>query len=101
MLDHANQPAVSSDHWDETRLIAFAAQELDAEPDEFSTSENLISLGLGSVSLMRLKALLQQDGIDASFRELAEAGSIDGWVGLLDGLLDGWFVGWLDGWFVG
>ena len=31
--------------WSQNRLIGFAAEVLEAEPDEFSTTENLIELG--------------------------------------------------------
>lgn len=87
MNDPVNAPAGSP--WDRSRLMAFAAQELQARPDEFSPDENLIELGLGSVSLMRLRSLLQRDGYELAFSALAQAGSVDAWLGLLDGTARG------------
>ncbi len=71
--------------WDAHKFTVFAAAELDATPEELSQSENLVALGLASVSLMRLRTRLQQDGIDISFSALAEAGSIEGWTTLVAG----------------
>ena len=77
-------PLAATPCWDRPRFMAFAAQELQAEPDEFTASENLIELGLGSVSLMRLRSQLQRDGYDLAFSALARAGSVEGWLDLLE-----------------
>ena len=69
--------------WDRDRFLSFAAEALDATPDEISADENLISLGLASVSLMRLRTQLLQDGFDIGRAALAEAGCISGWEALL------------------
>lgn len=65
--------------WDRARLTEFAAIALDATPDEIDPEENLIGLGLSSVSLMKLRTALLQDGLDIGFAALAEAGSISRW----------------------
>lgn len=66
-------------HWGHARFTDFAATALDATPDEIAPDENLISLGLTSVSLMKLRTALLQDGLDIGFAALAEAGSVSGW----------------------
>ncbi|CCN70372.1 non-ribosomal peptide synthetase [Vibrio nigripulchritudo] len=74
--------------WSQNRLIGFVAEVLEAEPDEFSTTENLIELGLSSLTLMRLCSQLEQDGIHVSFSAMAEAGSIEGWQKVIDASLE-------------
>ncbi|MBP2231640.1 amino acid adenylation domain-containing protein [Azospirillum agricola] len=82
MPDQTALPA-SPDAWTVEALRAFAARELGAGPDEFGTGENLIELGLNSLSLIKLPALLAQQGIDVSFSDLAASPSVDGWFALI------------------
>ncbi|WP_158279341.1 non-ribosomal peptide synthetase [Azospirillum humicireducens] len=71
------------DAWTVEALHAFAARELGAEPDEFGIDENLIELGLNSLSLIKLPALLAQQGIDVPFSALAASPSVESWFDLI------------------
>ncbi|WP_199261360.1 phosphopantetheine-binding protein [Paracoccus binzhouensis] len=49
------------------------------DEDEIAPDENLLFLGLDSLSVLKLVGELRQAGIALSARELLEAPSIEGW----------------------
>lgn len=60
--------------WLETRVQALVPDEAEIGPDE-----NLLFLGLDSLSVLKLVAELKQAGITVSARELLQEPSIEGW----------------------
>ncbi|MGV4982342.1 phosphopantetheine-binding protein [Streptomyces sp. NPDC001709] len=64
------------------RRLAADAMELDIS-ELPSDGEDLIDYGLHSVAIMQIVTHLRRQGIDASFPELFESPTIDGWWALL------------------
>ena len=69
--------------WSRDRLRALVAQAMQIDDGEIEDSESLVEMGLDSITLMRLPALLAAEGITIGFGELARDPRIDAWWPLL------------------
>ncbi|MFI9324523.1 amino acid adenylation domain-containing protein [Kitasatospora aureofaciens] len=66
-------------------LIRAVAEVLDVPADEIGEQDNLIRLGLDSLTMMRLAGRCQRSGLDIGFAELAEQPTLASWRTLLAG----------------
>ena len=70
-------------YWTVEHLHTLVARELGAEPDEFSSDENLIEIGLTSIALMKIQSQIAEAGLLLPFSELAQSPSVDDWIRLI------------------
>ncbi|MEW9612478.1 amino acid adenylation domain-containing protein [Shinella sp. S4-D37] len=81
VLAHSrHEKAAETTQLDLHRLVA---EELGAEPNEFSADENLIELGLTSIALMRLQSRLSGEGVVLSFSALVATPTVEAWAALM------------------